>query len=83
MGRWAVKDSREIDIKYHAFGGDYAPKDPTEAATVLLITGAKGKPQVSLNGKAATLKPWEGGWLVSLTGERLNDAELAARLAKE
>ena len=27
MGRWAVKDSREIDIRYHAFSGKYLPKD--------------------------------------------------------
>ena len=68
MGRWAVKDSQEIDIKYHAFGGEYAPQDPAETATVLFITGAKGKPQVTLNGKEALLKPWKDGWLVSLTG---------------
>jgi len=83
MCRIVVADSRRIDIRYHAFGGHHAPKDPTEAATVLLITGAKGKPQVALNGEATTLKPWEGGWLVSLTGAWLGDAELAVRLGKE
>jgi hypothetical protein len=81
MGRWAVKDSKEIDIKYHAFGGEYAPQenDPTPAR-VLFITGAKGKPQVTLNGKAAALKPWKDGWLVSLTGNFPKDDEIAARL---
>jgi hypothetical protein len=80
MGRWAVKESREIDIKYQAFGGEYAPKDPAKAATVLLITGTKGKPQVSLNGKEAPLKPWKDGWLVSLTGAMPKQEDLAARL---
>jgi hypothetical protein len=81
MGRWAVKDSRTIDIKYHAFGGEYAPKDPAEAATVLFITGAKGKPQVTLNGTEALLKPWQDGWLVALTGAFPKDDEIAARLS--
>jgi hypothetical protein len=86
MGRWSVKDSREIDVLYHAFGGDYAPKARGEAATVLLVTGVKGKPQVTLNGKdiTASLKAWkrEGveGWLVPLAGAFLPDAELASRL---
>jgi hypothetical protein len=81
MGRWAVKDSREIDLRYHAFGGDYAPKNPAEAATVLFITGVKGKPAVTLNGKDALLKPWQDGWLVALTGTFPPEAEMAARLA--
>ena len=81
MGCWAVKDSRQIAIRYHAFGGEYAPqeKDPAPAR-VLLITGAKGKPQVRLNGQEAALKPWKDGWLVSLTGNFPTDEEIAARL---
>ncbi len=83
MGRWAVKDSREIDIKYRAFGGEYAPKDPAEAATCLFITGTKGKPQVALNGRdvSGTLRPWKDGWLVPLGGALPKEEELALRLA--
>lgn len=81
MGRWAVKDSKEIDIKYHAFGGEYAPKEDDPApARVLLISGTQGKPQVTLNGKQAALKPWKDGWLVALTGTFPKDDEIAARL---
>jgi hypothetical protein len=80
MGRWAVTNSKEIDIKYHAFGDKYAPKDPAAAATVLLITGTKGKPAVTLNGKEAALKAWKDGWLLSLTGAFLKDEEIEARL---
>jgi len=83
MSRFVVCDGKSIDITYHAFGGKYAPEDPAEAATVLLITGTKGQPQVSLNGKAAALKPWQDGWLVSLTGQWPDEAELAARLGKD
>jgi hypothetical protein len=88
MGRWAVKDSREIDVKYHAFGGDHAPKEPGEAATVLFVTGSKDKPLVTLNGTdvTGTLKAWkqndENGWLVPLTGTMPTDAELTARLGR-
>ncbi|HOF88708.1 MAG TPA: hypothetical protein PLZ36_11490, partial [Armatimonadota bacterium] len=87
MGRWAVKDSREIDIKYHPFGGEYLPKADVPAASLLLISGAKEKPRVTLNGKDVTgaLKAWQqdgaSGWLVSLTGAFPADAEIAARLA--
>ncbi|OPZ29104.1 MAG: hypothetical protein BWZ02_01084 [Lentisphaerae bacterium ADurb.BinA184] len=87
MGRWAVKGSQEIGIRYHAFGGAYAPKDTVEAATVLFITGTKAKPQVTLNGQdvTAALKPWtqdgDSGWLVPLAGTPLPDDQLAARLA--
>jgi hypothetical protein len=80
MSRWAVKDSKAIDIKYHAFGGEYAPKAPAEAATVLFITGAKGKPQVTLNGNEALLKPWKDGWLIPLSGEFPKDDQIEARL---
>ena len=84
MGRWAVKNSQAIDIKYHAFGGEYAPKKKDPApARVLLITGTKGKPQVTLNGKEAALKPWQAGWLVALAESFPPDQELAARLAVE
>jgi hypothetical protein len=86
MGRWAVTDSRAIDLKYHAFGGDYLPKEKGTAATVLFITGAKAKPQVTLNDKdvTGTLKAWtqDGatGWLVSLTGTFPTDEVIATRL---
>ena len=88
MGRWAVKDSRAIDIKYHAFGGDYLPKvkDPAPA-TLLFITGTKGKPQVSLNARDVTesIKPWNkdglDGWLVSLVGSLPPADQITARLA--
>ena len=72
MGYWAVKDSREIAIRYHDFG---EPK-----ARVLFVTGTKGKPQVTMNGKDSTIKPWKDGWLVSLTGLFPKDEEIAARL---
>ncbi|OPZ88214.1 MAG: hypothetical protein BWY76_00058 [bacterium ADurb.Bin429] len=87
MGRWAVKDSREIDITYHAFGDKYLPKPDVPVASVLFITGAKAKPRVTLNGKDVTnaLKAWKqdaaSGWLVSLTGTFPTDEEIAARLA--
>ncbi len=80
MCRFAVKHAQEIDVTYHAFGGVYAPKDPAEAATVLLITGMKGKPLVTLNGKGAELKKWKDGWLLALTDAFLKDEEIATRL---
>ncbi len=89
MGRWVVKDSQKIDIKYHAFGAPYAPKDMDKAATVLFITGTKGKPQVTLNDKdvSSILKPWQqdgsDGWLLSLTGKFLPDEDIAARMARK
>lgn len=56
MGRWVVTDSREIEVLYHPFGGDRRlPKaDEPQPATCLFIAGAKGKPQVRLNGADAT-----------------------------
>jgi hypothetical protein len=86
MGRWAVKDSREIDIKYHAFGGQYRPKEQGVAATVLFVSGTRGKPQVKLNGKdvTASLKAWKqdgaAGWLIPLTGALPPDDKIAERL---
>ena len=87
MGRWAVRDSREIDLKYHPFGGKYLPTEDAPApASLLFVTGAKGKPQVTLNGADVTeaLKPWtqDGaeGWLVSLTGAFSPDEQIADRL---
>jgi hypothetical protein len=89
MGRWAVKDSRAIDIRYHAFGGEYLPKekDPPPA-TLLFITGTKGKPRATLNGRdvTAALKPWKqdgvDGWLVSLSGTFPKDETIAPRLVE-
>jgi hypothetical protein len=70
MGRWAVKASREIDIVYHAFGGEYLPPNPADTpATCLFIKGATGKPQVTLNGAAIAVQPVENGWKVPLTGK--------------
>jgi len=67
MGRWAVKDSKEIDIRYHAFGGEYLPPNAADApATCLFIKGAKAKPQVTLNGKTVEPQPVDGGWKVPL-----------------
>jgi hypothetical protein len=88
MGRWAIEDSREIDIRYHAFGGKYLPKDKdTALATLLFITGAKGKPQVTYNRADVThsLRAWNqdgvDGWLVSLNGTFPPDEQITARLA--
>ena len=61
----------EITIKYQAFDDK-----PADAARVLWITGAKAKPQVTLNGKEATLKSWKDGWLVALAGEFPKDDEI-------
>lgn len=87
MGRWAIKESAEIDIRYHAFDGEYAPKNPDDAATLLFVAGAKSKPKVILNGEdvGARLKSWkqEGvdGWLVPLAGSLPTEAAIAERLA--
>jgi hypothetical protein len=86
MGRWAVKDGRSIDVQYFPFSGVYRPKDDAQAATCLFITGVKGKPTVTLNGKdvTAALKPWTqqgtAGWLVPLVGALPPDAQLTTRL---
>lgn len=87
MGRWVVKDSHAIDIKYHAFSGDYLPKEKDAVpASCLFITGAKGKPQVTLNGQDVTgsLKAWKqdgvAGWLVSLTGAFPKNELITTRL---
>jgi hypothetical protein len=87
MGRWAVKDSREIDIRYHAFGGEYLPKEKdARPATCLFITGTKGKPNVTLNTEDVTsmLKPRTqngvSGWLVALNGGFPTDEEIDIRL---
>jgi hypothetical protein len=88
MGRWAVKDSREIDIRYTPFSGVYregAEKEGAVAST-LFVSGTKEKPKVTLNGKDVTggLKSWkqdgENGWLVPLEQGFPGDDEIAARL---
>jgi len=88
MGRWAVKDSREIDIVYQAFGGEYLPKEgEPPAARVLFVSGAKAQPRVTFNGKdvSTKLKAWKqgeaAGWLVPLGDSLPPDAEIAAGLA--
>jgi hypothetical protein len=86
MGRWLVRDSREIDITYHAFGDPYCKEAEGVMASVLFVTGAKTKPHVRLNGKDLTpvLKPWDqngkSGWLVPLTETFKVRRDLAARL---
>jgi hypothetical protein len=88
MGRWAVKDSREIDIRYTPFGGIYregAEKEGAVAST-LFVSGTKEKPKVTLNGKDVTagLKAWKqdgaDGWLVPLVGDLPAADQIAARL---
>ena len=86
MGRWAVKDSREIDIAYHAFGDPYRAGAEGVMASLLFITGARDRPRVTLNGNEVTaaLKPWKqgdaDGWLVSLAGAFPGDEQIRARL---
>jgi hypothetical protein len=88
MGRWAVKDSREIDIRYTPFGGNYRAGAEKELplATLLFVSGTKDKPKVMLNGKdvSAGLKAWKqdgtAGWLVPLVGDLPADDQIAARL---
>lgn len=77
MGRWAVRDSREVDIRYHAFGGEYLPQEKdAKPASALFISGAKAKPRVTLNGIDVTsaLRPGQqagaDGWWVALGGGR-------------
>ena len=74
MGRWAVKDSREIDIRYTPFGGVYregAEKEGAVAST-LFVSGMKQKPKVMLNGKDVTAglkaskQDGTDGWLIQL-----------------
>ena len=74
MGRWAVKDSREIDIRYTPFGGVYregAEKEGAVAST-LFVSGMKQKPKVMLNGKDVTAglkaskQDGTDGWLIPL-----------------
>ncbi len=87
MGRWGVRDSREIDLSYHPFGGDYRPagKD-VNPASVLFVAGAKARPKVTLNDRdvTAAIKAWKqdgtDGWLVPLNGAFPKDDEVAARL---
>lgn len=88
MGRWAVKDSREIDIKYTPFGdpqrSEAEKKHPL--ASLLFVSGTKEKPKVTLNEKEITgeLKAWkqEGveGWLVPLGQGFPKDDEITNRL---
>ena len=88
MGRWAVKDSREIDIKYSPFGNQYrseAEKKPP-LASLLFVSGTKEKPNVTLNEKDITgdMKAWKQGdaegWLVPLGQGFPKDDEISERL---
>ena len=88
MGRWAVKDSREIDIRYTPFGGDYRAGAEKELplASLLFVSGTKDKPKVTLNGRdvSGDLRAWKhggaAGWLVSLTGSFPADDQISSRL---
>jgi len=85
MGRWAVRDSREIAIRYHAFGGEYLPKEENmPPATVLFVTGTRERPAVTFNGQKVTPKPYThngiDGWLVPLGKEIPSNEVLAERL---
>jgi hypothetical protein len=74
MGRWAVKDSREIDIRYTPFGGIYRERAEKEGAvaSTLFVSGTKEKPKVMLNGKDVTAglkaskQDGTDGWLIPL-----------------
>jgi hypothetical protein len=87
MGQWAVKNGREIAVRYAAFKLEpkYMPK-PEECASLLFVSGTAGKPKVTLNDRdlSAALKPWKHdraeGWLVPLAGAFPPDDQIAARL---
>lgn len=70
MGRIAVKDSREFDIRYQAFEKNAPP--PEARATKLFIGGTRVKPVVILNQKdvsgsvKAVTQDGAGGWEVPL-----------------
>lgn len=88
MGRWAVKDSREIDIKYTPFGDKYRSEAEKKhpVASLLFVNGTKEKPKVTLNEKdiTADLKAWKlgdtEGWLVPLGQGFPKDDEISERL---
>jgi hypothetical protein len=86
MGRIAVLDSKALDIRYAAFEGGDSPA-PEARATLLFVSGTKGKPSATLNGKdvGASLRAWTQGttegWLVPLAGALPADDQVAARLA--
>jgi hypothetical protein len=88
MGRWAVKDSREIDIKYTPFGDQYRSEAEKKhpLATLLFVSGTKEKPKVTLNEKDITgdIKAWKQGdtegWLVPLGQGFPKDDEISERL---
>jgi hypothetical protein len=88
MGRWAVKDSREIDIKYTPFGDQYRSEAEKKhpLATLLFVSGTKEKPKVTLNEKDITgdIKAWKQGdtegWLVPLGQGFPKDEEISNRL---
>jgi|694.fasta_scaffold63198_2 hypothetical protein len=88
MGRWVVKDSREIDIKYTPFGDNYRSEAEKKhpLASLLFVSGTKEKPKVTLNEKEITgeLKAWKQGdtegWLVPLGQTLPKDDEVTSRL---
>lgn len=88
MGRWVVKDSREIDIKYTPFGDPQRSEAEKKhaLASLLFVSGTKEKPKVTLNEKEITgeLKAWkqEGveGWLVPLGQGFPKNDEITNRL---
>jgi hypothetical protein len=48
MGRWAVKNSHEIDIKYAPFGNVYRSEAEKKhpLASLLFVSGTKDKPAI-------------------------------------
>ena len=88
MGRWAVKDSREIDIKYTPFGDQYRSEAEKKhpLANLLFVSGTKEKPKVTLNEKDITgdIKAWKQGdtegWLVPLGQGFPKNEEISERL---
>ena len=85
MGRWAVRDSKTLDLRYAAFDDQDAPA-PAARATLLFISGTATKPSVVLNQSEATaqLKAWtfngQAGWLLPLAGALPPDDQINARL---
>lgn len=90
LSRWVVKNSKEVDIKYHAFPVKLKEgAKPFRTASVLFISGAQKKPKVVLNDRNVTseLRPWTHsgvkGYLVKLGDKFPSDNEIKAGLNAE
>jgi hypothetical protein len=86
MSQWAVVDGGS-EIRVRNAVVDVNPEDkPTtrDRATVLFVTGTRGRPTVTLNGEKVTPKPFThngaNGWLVPLGKETPSNDVLAERL---